>query len=68
VAGGVAVAHFDKRTSELIIGKDKSGRPRRILVPQAAAELLAAQTRDKLRDAPLFTRANGAPWDRETWK
>ena len=65
---GLVVEDFDKRTSELTIGKDKSGRPRRILVPRAAAELFAAQTKDKLPGAPLFTRANGAPWDRETWK
>jgi integrase len=65
---GLVVADFDVRTSELTIGKDKSGRPRRILVPQTAAELFAAQTEDRPPEAPLFARANGAPWDRETWK
>ena len=65
---GLVVADFDKRTSELTIGKDKSGRPRRILMPRAAAELFADQSKDKLPGAPLFARANGGPWNRETWK
>lgn len=62
------VADFDKRTSELTIGKDKSGKPRRILLPATAADLFAVQAKGKLPDAPLFERANGGPWDRETWK
>jgi integrase len=64
----LTVADFDSRTSELTIGKDKSGKPRRILVPRAAAKLLAAQAKSKLLDTPLLRRANGQPWDKETWK
>ncbi len=59
---------FDKRTSELTIGKDKAGHSRRIVVPETAARLFAAQTKDKLPAAPLFARANGQPWSKETWK
>ena len=67
-----AVAHltagnFDKRTAELTIGKDKSGKPRRIVLPAQAATLFAAQATDKLPGASLFTRRNGKPWDKETW-
>ena len=58
---------FDKRTRELTIGKDKSGKPRRILLPPAAAALFTAQAKDKLPAAPLFTRANGKRWDRHNW-
>ena len=58
---------FDERTSELSIGKDKNGKPRRILIPGAVAELLAAQVKGKAPDAPLLSRANGTPWDRNTW-
>jgi integrase len=58
---------FDKRTSELTIGKDKSGKPRRIVLPAQAAELFAAQAKSKLPAAPLFSRANGSPWNKETW-
>ncbi|HEX8222919.1 MAG TPA: integrase, partial [Allosphingosinicella sp.] len=36
---GLTVGCFDGRTSELTIGKDKSGKPRRILIPAAAAAL-----------------------------
>lgn len=59
---------FDKRTSELTIGKDKIGKPRRIQLPQEAARLLATQAKNKLPAAPLFMRANGKAWDKDSWK
>lgn len=60
---------FDRRTAELTIGKDKTGRPRRILLPADTAKLFAAAARDKLPAAPLFMRAtSGKRWDRHTWK
>lgn len=59
---------FDKRTAELTIGKDKNGKPRRIKVPDAAANLLSSQLIDKLPNAPLFMRANGRAWDKNSWK
>jgi integrase len=59
---------FDKRTRELTIGKDKSGKPRRILLPVDAAALFTDHAKDKLPGAPLFARANGKRWDKETWK
>lgn len=65
---GLTVADFDKRTAELTIGKDKNGKPRRIQLPEGAVALLSAQTTDKLPTAPLFMRANGNPWDRNSWK
>jgi len=64
----LTAGNFDKRTSELTIGKDKSGKPRRILVPAGAALLFAAQAKGKLPHAPLLARANGKAWDKETWK
>jgi integrase len=64
---GLNAGDFDKRTRELTIGKDKSGKPRRILLPVDAAALFAEQARDKLPAAPLFTRANGKRWDRHCW-
>lgn len=63
----LTVADFDKRTRELSVGKDKNGKPRRILVPDEMAKLFAAQSKDKLPAAHLFSRANGKPWDKETW-
>lgn len=59
---------FDKRTSELTIGKDKNGKPRRIQLPVDAAKLMAAQAKNKLPSAPLFMRANGKAWDKDSWK
>lgn len=59
---------FDKRTAELTIGKDKTGKPRRIRLPQEAANLLADQAKDKLPGAPLLMRANGKAWDKNSWK
>jgi integrase len=59
---------FDKRTSELTIGRDKSGKPRRILLPAAVAELLTAHSKDKAPDKPLLARANGKPWSVDSWK
>lgn len=59
---------FDKRTSELTIGKDKTGKPRRIQLPQEAAKLLADQAKNKLPGAALLMRANGRAWDKDSWK
>lgn len=59
---------FDKRTAELTIGKDKTGKPRRIQLPTEAAKLLASQSANKLPGAPLFMRANGRAWDKSSWK
>jgi len=59
---------FDKRTAELTIGKDKTGKPRRIQLPQEAAKLLTAQAKNKLPGAALFMRANGKAWDKNSWK
>lgn len=64
----LTVGDFDKRTGELSIGKDKSGKPRRILLPQGAKALFTKQAKSKLPAAHLFTRSNGAAWDKETWK
>lgn len=58
---------YDKRTSELTIGKDKAGGERRILLPAEAAALFAEQSKSKLPAAPIFRRANGKAWDRNTW-
>lgn len=47
----LTVSDLDKRTSELTIGKDKSGKPRRILLPSAAAKLLARRAKRKSGEA-----------------
>lgn len=65
---GLTAGDFDKRTAELTIGKDKTGKARRIQLPQEAAKLLAAQAMNKLPGAPLFMRSNGKAWDKNSWK
>ena len=65
---GLAAGDFDSRTLELSIGKDKTGKPRRIQLPQQAADLFAEQAKDKLPAAPLFMRSNGKAWDKNSWK
>jgi integrase len=64
----LTVAEFDKNTLELTVGKDKAGSNRRIVVPANAAALFANQATSKVATATLFTRANGQPWDKNSWK
>ncbi len=64
---GLSAGDFDKRTRELTIGKDKTGKPRRIAVPVAVADFLTEQTKDKLPAAPMFMRGNGKRWSKDDW-
>lgn len=59
---------FDKRTAELTVGKDKTGKPRRIRLPEESAQLLTVQAKNKLPSAPLFMRINGKIWNKDSWK
>ena len=59
---------FEKRTRTLTVGKDKHGRPRQITVPPAIASFLTEQTSGRLPGAPLFTRADGRAWNKDSWK
>lgn len=61
-------AAFDRRTSELTIGRDKAGKARRIKVPSETAAFLAHEASNKLPDEPLFARSGGGRWDRNSWK
>lgn len=65
---GLTAGDFDKRTSELTIGKDKTGKPRRIQLPKEAAALFAEQAKDKLPSAALLMRSNGKAWNKDSWK
>lgn len=58
---------LEERTSELTIDKDKAGEGRRIEIPAAAVKLLAEQSKNKLPNAPLFMRANGKAWNKDSW-
>lgn len=63
----LSTGDYEPRTRELTVGEDKSGRPRRITVPEKAAALLNEARKDKLPAAPLFTRLGGARWSKECW-
>ena len=62
------VSHFDPRTGELVINKDKAGNNRKILLPPATLSMLKEQAKGKLPSAPLFMRSDGKPWDKDSWK
>lgn len=62
------VRNFNATTRELAVGHDKNGKPRKFVVPQAVADLMTAQSEDKLPGAPMFMRSNGKAWDRNSWK
>lgn len=62
------VANFDKRLNSLVIGKDKAGKDRKITLPASTAAFFAEQSKDKTPSAPLFARANGSAWNRDSWK
>lgn len=64
----LVVGDFDGRTSELTVGKDKNGKPRRIELPEDAGKLFSKQAKDKLPTAPLFMRSNGKAWNKDSWK
>ncbi|WP_324740130.1 integrase [Tsuneonella sp. CC-YZS046] len=67
-AGRVA-GDFDKRTRTLVIGREtKTGKARKITVPQATADFLDGEAKGKLPVAPLFRQASGKPWDKDAWK
>ena len=59
---------FDKRIGVLTIGKDKAGNDRSMMLPKHTAALFAGLAKDKLPAAPLFARADGKAWDKDSWK
>jgi integrase len=59
---------FDRRLKVLKIGQDKSGKDRRIKLPDVTAEFFEAAAKDKLPTAPLLARADGKAWNKDAWK
>lgn len=59
---------FDKRHGILRVGTDKAGQERRIKLPKGMSEILGQLAQDKLPAAPLFSRADGKSWDKDSWK
>lgn len=65
---GALVRDFDARTGTLVIERDKAGEGRSIKLPGEHVEMLKKQVRDKLPRAPVFPRADGKAWDKDSWK
>jgi integrase len=64
----LTVADFDQRLSTLRISNDKTGRTRTLSLPASTVRFLADLCRDKLPGAPIFSRNNGKPWNKDAWK
>ncbi len=61
------VKDFDARLSQLTIRIDKTGA-RKIRLPTATSAVLAGWCSGKMGTAPIFSRENGTPWNKDTWK
>ena len=60
---------FEKRTRTLTVGREaKTGKARKITVPQGTADFLASQAKGKLPASPLFCQSNGKAWNKDAWK
>ncbi len=64
----LTVGDFDVRRQLLRIGKDKSGQERRIKLPRATADVLAALCDERKASSPLFTRPGDVAWNKDSWK
>lgn len=62
------VGDFDKRLKTIKVGKDKAGADRRLTLPVAAVEFLSEQADGRPAAAPLLARADGAMWNKDSWK
>ncbi|ELX08439.1 site-specific recombinase XerD [Janthinobacterium sp. HH01] len=64
----LTVADLDIRIGVLKIGKDKSGKDRRLKLPQAIATFLMEAVQDRPPTAPLLARQDGLAWNKDAWK
>ena len=61
------VKNYNADLRVLTIGKDKSGKDRRITLPGPTANLFAESCEGKQADDPIFTRADGVAWNKDSW-
>lgn len=64
----LTVADYDQKLRSLRIGTDKAGAERRLTLPESTATFMSGLARGKLPGAPLLSRADGHPWDKDAWK
>ncbi|WP_033395032.1 tyrosine-type recombinase/integrase [Brachymonas chironomi] len=63
----LTVKHYNKALRVLTIGHDKSGADRNIKLPGTTAAIFDAASTNKLASVPLFTRADGVAWNKDSW-
>jgi site-specific recombinase XerD len=59
---------YDKHFKVLKVGQDKSGKDRRIKMPDVTAAFFEEACKGKLPTAPLLARADGKAWNKDAWK
>jgi len=64
----LTAANFNSQHGVLTVGKDKAGRDRKIKLPAETAKFFRALAIDKLPAAPILTRSDGQPWNKDSWK
>ena len=64
----LTVEKINIKLGVLTIGKDKAGRDSKIKLPPSTASIFADLTKGKLPAAPLLSRSDGKPWDKDSWK
>jgi integrase len=62
------VKDFDARLRVLTVGRDKSGRDRKLMLPAEVASVLESAAEGKNEQVPLFARDDGAAWNKDSWK
>jgi integrase len=64
----LTVGDFNKVQRTLFIPFDKANAKRKIPVGEQLLNFLEEATKNKLPKALIFTRSNGAPWEKHSWK
>lgn len=59
---------FEARTGTLVVERDKAGNGRSLKLPEDHISLFKAQVKGKLPLAPIFPRADGTAWNKDSWK
>lgn len=64
----LTVENFDARRGALHVSLDKAGGGRDFQLPTETANFLKKQSKGKPPGTPLFLRADGKAWDKDSWK
>jgi len=64
----LTAGNFNSQHGVLTVGQDKAGRDRRIKLPAETNKFFSGLAANKLPSAPLLTRSDGQPWNKDSWK